>query len=58
MVQIHQILVPGLPVIFTKERHALAMLDEALVKPSGSSVYVKWQSCLLWKKKKAIPCNN
>ena len=52
MVQIHKILIPGLRLIFIEERQPFTILDHALVKPSGSSVYVKWLTRLLWKRKK------
>ncbi|KAG0595232.1 hypothetical protein M758_UG151600 [Ceratodon purpureus] len=52
MVQVHKIIKPGLPLIFSEERHPFKMLDEVLVKPSGSTVYVKWYSRLLIKKPK------
>ncbi|KAG0574017.1 hypothetical protein KC19_VG228300 [Ceratodon purpureus] len=55
MVQIHRILVPNLPLIFVEERQPFTMLEHALVKPSGSSVYVKWHSRLLHKKNKRVP---
>ena len=55
MVQIHKIIIPGVQLIFNEDRHPFKTLEEALVKPSGSSVYVKWQTRLLWKKKKITP---
>ena len=55
MVQIHRILVPNLPLIFIEERQPFTLMDHAVVKPSGSSVYVKWNTQLLWKKPKNSP---
>ena len=52
MVQIHKILVPNLPLIFVEDRQPFTLLEHALVKPSGSSVYIKWHSRLLRKKGK------
>ena len=52
MVQVHKVLKTGLPLIFSEERHPLKMLDEAAVKSSGSTIYVKWYSRLLIKKPK------
>ncbi|KAG0574626.1 hypothetical protein KC19_VG277600 [Ceratodon purpureus] len=53
MVQVHKILRPGLPLPFLEERQLFSVLEHALVKPSGSSVYVKWLSNLLVKKNKS-----
>ena len=55
MVQVHKILKPNLPLPFVEDRQPFTLLDHALVKPSGSSVYVKWLSKLLWKKSKGPP---
>ena len=55
MVQVHKIIKPNLPLVFIEERQSFRTLDQALVKSSGSSVYVKWQSRLLIKKAKASP---
>ncbi|KAG0572668.1 hypothetical protein KC19_VG115400 [Ceratodon purpureus] len=52
MVHVHKIFVPNLPLLHVEDRHHLRTLDEALVKPSGSSVYVKWDTRLLWKRNK------
>ncbi|KAG0594975.1 hypothetical protein M758_UG127900 [Ceratodon purpureus] len=52
MVQIHKLIVVNLPLIFIEDRQPFTLLDHALVKPSKSSVYVKWQSQLLCKRKK------
>ena len=53
MVQVHKIIVPNLRLLFIEERQPFTLLDHALVKSSGSSVYVKWKSNLLVKKAKA-----
>lgn len=55
MVQVHKIIVPNVPLVFTEDRHPFTTLDQALVKPSGSSVYVKWISKLRYKKNKILP---
>ena len=52
MVRIHKVLVPNLPLIFIEDRQPFSLLDHALVKASGSNVYIKWQTRLLLKKKK------
>ena len=54
MVQVHKIIKTGLPLIFSEQRHPFTTLDQALVKPSGSGVYVKWYSRLLHKKPKSV----
>ena len=54
MVQVHKILVPNIPLIFVESRQHFTLLDHAVVKPSGSSVYVKWISKLLTKKTKSM----
>lgn len=55
MVQIHKIIVPNLPLPIMEDRQPFTILEHALVKPSGSSVYVKWESRLLIKKLKNRP---
>ena len=52
MVQVHKIIKTGLPLIFSESRHPFTTLDEVLVKPAGSGVYVKWYSKLLIRKPK------
>ncbi|KAG0574226.1 hypothetical protein KC19_VG245500 [Ceratodon purpureus] len=52
MVQVHKIIVPNLPLMHIEERHNLKTLDQALVKPLGSNVYVKWDTRLLWRRNK------
>lgn len=52
MVQIHKINKPGLPLPFIEDRQPFTILDHALVKSSGSSIYVKWPSNMLVKKNK------
>ena len=52
MVQLHKIMSPNLPLIFIEDRQPFTLMEHALVKPSGSSVYVKWHSRLLVKKPK------
>ncbi|KAG0619255.1 hypothetical protein M758_4G126200 [Ceratodon purpureus] len=52
MLQIHRVIKTGLPLIFVEERQPFTTMDQAVVKPSGSSVYVKWQTRLLWSRKK------
>ena len=47
MVQIHKILKQNLPLPIIEDRVPFTTMDQALVKPSGSSVYVKWKSRLL-----------
>lgn len=52
MVQIHKVNKPNLPLPILEERQPFTVLEHALVKPAGSSVYVKWPSKFLWKKPK------
>ena len=54
MVQIHKLNKPNIRLPFIEERQPFTLLDHALVKPTGSSVYVKWPTNLLWKKTKTI----
>ena len=51
MVQIHRINKVGVPLIFIEERQPFSILEHAIVKPTGSSVYVIWLTKLLIKKK-------
>ncbi|KAG0572639.1 hypothetical protein KC19_VG112900 [Ceratodon purpureus] len=51
MVQIHKVIKTGVPLIFLEDRQPFRILDDTLVKPSGSSVCVKWQSILTKKSK-------
>ena len=51
MVQIHRIIKPGLPLIFNEARQPFTTMDQALVKPFGSTVYVKWYTRLLHRKR-------
>ena len=53
MVQIHKLIVPNLPLLLIEDRQPFTLLEHAVVKPSGSSVYVKWQTQLLVRKTKA-----
>ena len=53
MVQVHRINVPNLPLIYIEDRQPYRILDDALVKKSSSSIYVKWETRLLWKKTKS-----
>ncbi|KAG0572853.1 hypothetical protein KC19_VG130200 [Ceratodon purpureus] len=55
MIQVHNVFVPNLPLIYVEERQPFTTLDHALVKSNGSSVYVKWDCKLLHKKKKNSP---
>ncbi|KAG0596445.1 hypothetical protein M758_UG254900 [Ceratodon purpureus] len=55
MVQIHKIIKPNVPLIFIEERQPFTLLEHAVVKPAGSSVYVKWHSKLLRKKPTTKP---
>ena len=41
MVQIHKIIKPNVSLLFIEERQPFTVLEHALVKPHGSSVYVK-----------------
>ena len=52
MDQIHKVIKSNLPLPFIEDRNPFTTLDQALVKPSGSSVYVKWHSRLLIPKPK------
>ena len=52
MLQIHKVIKTGLPLIFHEQRQPFTTMDQAIVKPSGSSIYVKWQTRLLWSRKK------
>ncbi|KAG0554595.1 hypothetical protein KC19_12G103400 [Ceratodon purpureus] len=52
MLQIHKLIKTGLPLVFVEGRQPFTTMDQALVKPSGSSVYVKWLTRLLWSRKK------
>ena len=54
MVQVHKILIADVPLMFIEDRQPFTLLDHALVKASGSSVYVKWMSKLLVKKTKTF----
>lgn len=49
MVQIHKIIIP------IDDRQPFTLLDHALVKPLGSSVYIKWHSRLIHRKNKPSP---
>ena len=55
MVQIHKIIVPNLRLAIVEDRQPFTVLEHALVKASGSSVYMKWMSRLLIKKPKKRP---
>ncbi|KAG0573848.1 hypothetical protein KC19_VG214800 [Ceratodon purpureus] len=50
MVQVHRVIIPYLPLLCVEERQPFKTLDEALVKPFGSSIYMKCDSRLMWKK--------
>ena len=52
MVQVHKIIVPNLRLMYVEDRQPMTTMDQALVKSSGSSVYVKWDTKLLHKKTK------
>ena len=54
MVQLHKINVPNLRLVFIEDRQPFTVMEHALGKSSGSSVYVKWQSRMLIKKPKAV----
>ncbi|KAG0573626.1 hypothetical protein KC19_VG194700 [Ceratodon purpureus] len=54
IVQIHKIIKPNVPLIFIEERQPFMVLEHALVKPHGSSVYMKWLSNLLQAKPKTV----
>ena len=58
MVQVHKVIVPNLPLIHLEERHSFTTLDQVVVKPSGSSVYVKWDSRLLHRKSKTTQASS
>ena len=44
MVQVHQINKEGCKILFPEERQPFRILDEALVKKTGSAIYVKWNT--------------
>ena len=44
MVQVHSVIQGGCKLMHAEERHKFRTLEEALVKTSGSSVYIKWCS--------------
>ena len=52
IVQSHKIYKTELCLIFTEDRHKFTTIDQALVKPVGSKVYVKWLTQLLHPNKK------
>ena len=44
MVPIHKVHIPGLKVLHVKARHPCTIMDDAVVKTSGSNVFIKWES--------------
>ncbi|KAG0596869.1 hypothetical protein M758_UG290800 [Ceratodon purpureus] len=50
MVQIHRVLIPNLPLLHIESRQPFRTIDDALVKPTGSNVFVKWDTRYLHKK--------
>ena len=50
MVQIHRVLVPNLRLLHLEERQPFETLEDAVVKPTGSNVYVKWDTKYVHKR--------
>ncbi|KAG0596126.1 hypothetical protein M758_UG226500 [Ceratodon purpureus] len=50
MVQIHRILIPNMRLVHLKDRQRFLTVDDAVVKPSGSNVFIKWNTRYLHKK--------
>ena len=50
MVQIHKVFVPHLRLLHLEERQAFVTIGDAVVKATGSNVYVKWNAKYLHKR--------
>lgn len=50
MVQIHQVFVTNMRLLHLEDRQPFLTMDEAVVKPTGSNVFVKWNTRYLHKK--------
>ena len=50
MVQVHRIIIQNVRLLHVEERQPFLTVDEAVVKPTGSNVFVKWDSKHIHKK--------
>ena len=50
MIQVHKVLIPHLRLLHAKDRQPFESLDDAVVKSTGSNVFVKWDSRYIHKK--------
>ena len=50
MVQIHRVIVPNTRLLHVEVRQPFQTVDDAVVKPTGSNVFVKWDTRFLHKK--------
>jgi hypothetical protein len=44
MVQVHKIVIPGVPLMFIKDRHHATSLDGAVIPPGQKPLYIKWDT--------------
>lgn len=50
MVQIHKVAIPNVRVLYSEDRFQFDSIDEAVVNPSCTKVYIKWASKYILKK--------
>ena len=50
MVQIYKVLLPKIRLLHVEDRHQFVYLEDAIVKSTGSNVFVKWDCKYLHKK--------
>ena len=50
MIQVHKVLVPNVQLLYPEERQAFKFLEDAVVKPTGSNVFIKWDAKHIHKK--------
>ncbi|KAG0588034.1 hypothetical protein KC19_2G210300 [Ceratodon purpureus] len=50
MVQVHRILIPNMPLLHVEDRQSFLTVDDAVVKASGSNIFVKWNARYLHKR--------
>ena len=44
MVQVHRIVIPGVPLMFIEDRHHATTLDGAVTPPGQKPLYIKWDT--------------